>query len=439
MHQLAIALKKKGYIVTGSDDEIFEPAQSNLEKQGLLPASIGWHPESIHSGLDAIILGMHAKSDNPELQKAEKLGLKIYSFPEYLYEESREKTRVVVGGSHGKTTTTAMIMHVLRQAGKDFDYLVGARLDGFSQSVNITNAPIIICEGDEYPASTIEKRPKFHFLFPHIAIITGIAWDHINVFPTFDFYLEQFRIFIDKIEPGGVLIYNQTDPVLKKLVEQHPSGVRRIGYSIPKHQVSNGTTVITLEGNDGLLKVFGDHNLLNLQAAFLVCRELGLDTSVFLNGISSFSGAAKRLELLAKNDNTHVYRDFAHAPSKVKATIEAVKRQFPGRKLIAVLELHTFSSLSEQFMTEYRGVMDPADQVVVFYSRHALELKRLPPLSAEKVAAGFGKKGLVVINEKEELLAWLNQQSYENANLLLMSSGNYDGLNMTTFTNQITH
>ena len=438
MHQLAIALKKKGYIVTGSDDEIFEPARGNLEQEGLLPDTMGWDPERIHKELDSIILGMHAKADNPELKRASALGLPIYSFPEYIYQESKEKTRVVIGGSHGKTTTTSMVMNVLKATGKDFDYLVGARLEGFPQSVNITDAPVIVCEGDEYPASALEKRPKFHFLFPHIAILTGIAWDHINVFPTWEIYLEQFRIFIDKIEPGGVLIYNMTDPVLKKLVEEHSAPVRRVPYDIPFHTIENGITVVTLEGQSAALKVFGEHNLLNLQAAFLACKELGIDAAAFMRGISSFGGAAKRLELLAGNDQVNVYRDFAHAPSKVKATMEAVKRQFPGRQLIAVLELHTYSSLNEQFLTEYRGALEQADKAVVFYSRHALELKRLPELPKDKVAAGFGKAGLMVINEKEELLAWLTQQSYKNVNLLLMSSGNYDGLDIVTFASQIT-
>ncbi len=438
MHQLAIALSKKGYEVTGSDDEIFEPARSNLEEQGLLPPAEGWYPEKIHAGLDAVILGMHAKSDNPELLKSNELGIEIYSFPEYIYQASKEKTRVVVGGSHGKTTTTSMIMHVLKSAGTPFDWMVGARLEGFSQSVNITNAPVIVCEGDEYPASAIEKRPKFHFLFPHIAVITGIAWDHINVFPTFEIYLEQFRIFIDKIEPGGLLIYNETDPVLKKLVEEHPSNVSRTGYGIPSHRIENGTTVVTLEGQSGKLKVFGDHNLLNLQAAYLVCKELGINTSDFVEGMASFTGAAKRLELLGMNGHSNVYRDFAHAPSKVRASMEAVKRQFPGRRLIAVLELHTYSSLNEAFLSEYKGTMDPADLAIVFYSRHALELKRLPPLPIEKVKAGFASPGLIVINEKEELLDLLTQQSYENVNLLLMSSGNYDGLDMPLFAKQIT-
>jgi UDP-N-acetylmuramate: L-alanyl-gamma-D-glutamyl-meso-diaminopimelate ligase len=437
MHQLAIALKRKGYVVTGSDDEIFEPAKSNLQKEGILPEKDGWYPEKIASDIDAVILGMHAREDNPELQKAKSLNLSIHSFPEYIYEESRNKKRIVVGGSHGKTTTTSMIMHVLKNSGKAFDYLVGAKLEGFDQSVAITDAPLIVCEGDEYPASVIEKRPKFHFLFPHVAIITGIAWDHINVFPTFDFYLEQFKIFIDKIEPGGVLIYNETDEVLKKLVAEHPSTVRKIAYAIPEHTIDNGQTKATIDNQTATLNVFGNHNLLNLHAAYFACKEVGVTTEDFLKTIATFTGASKRLELLAKNDGTNVYRDFAHAPSKAKATIEAVKQQFPNRKLIAVFELHTFSSLNEKFMSEYKGAMDKADEAVVFYSNHALELKRMPPLDPAVVEQGFDKKGLVVINDKNKLQEWLKKQDYKNANLLLMSSGNYDGLDILTFAKEI--
>ena len=440
MHQLALALNRKGYTVTGSDDEIFEPARSNLANAGLLPEATGWFPEKITPAIDAIILGMHAKGDNPELERARELGLKIYSFPEYIYQESQQKTRVVVGGSHGKTTTTSMIMHVLKHAGKAFDYLVGARLEGFDQSVNITNAPVIVCEGDEYPASVLEKRPKFHFLFPHIAILTGIAWDHINVFPTFDFYLEQFVIFINKIEPGGVLIYNDTDPVLKKLVEDNRrKDIRYQPYDVPSHSIEKGITTVSIGKHTGTLQVFGDHNLMNLYAAWYACRELGIDEAVFVQAIATFTGAAKRLELLARNERTIVYRDFAHAPSKVKATIEAVKQQYPERTLIAVLELHTYSSLNEQFMKEYSGAMDKADAAAVFYSGHALELKRMPPLPKEKVVEGFGKKDLAVLNQKEELVQWLQSQSYQNANLLLMSSGNYDGIDMLTFAKKVTN
>ena len=438
MHQLAVALHRKGYQVTGSDEEIFEPARGNLQQEGLLPSELGWHPERLHAGLDAVILGMHAKGDNPELQRAQGLGLAIYSFPEYIYQESREKTRVVIGGSHGKTTTTSMVMTALRGAGREFDYLVGARLEGFGQSVNITRAPVIVCEGDEYPASALEKRPKFHFLFPHIAVLTGIAWDHINVFPTFEIYLEQFRIFLDKIEPGGVLIYNQTDAVLAKLVAEHRGTFRRIGYEVPVHRIENGVTFVTLEGQTGALKVFGEHNLLNLHAAWLVTKELGLDAASFLKGMAGFSGAAKRLELLASSFTMSVYRDFAHAPSKVNATIHAVKAQFPQRRLIAVLELHTYSSLNEQFLTEYQGSLDDADFAAVYFSPNALELKRLPPLSEEKIKAGFGDKELEVLHKKEDLADWLLKQSYKNANLLLMSSGNYDGLDIQAVIDQIT-
>jgi UDP-N-acetylmuramate: L-alanyl-gamma-D-glutamyl-meso-diaminopimelate ligase len=432
MHQLAIALKKKGYEVTGSDDEIFEPAKSNLAKENILPGDIGWHPEKINTDIIAVILGMHAKDDNPELQKAKELGLKIYSFPEYIFQESKEKIRVAVGGSHGKTSTTSMIMHVLKNAAKEFDYLVGARLEGFDQSVNITNAPIIVCEADEYPASVIEKRPKFHFLFPHIAVLTGIAWDHINVFPTFDFYLEQFKIFISKIEKKGILIYNDSDEVLLKLVEETKrSDIRYEPYRLPTFFIHEGKTEVIIEGVKSMpLKVFGNHNLLNLHAAWLVCKELGVGAPTFIQAITTFAGAAKRLEIISETETCNIYRDFAHAPSKVKATIQAVKQQFPNRKLIAAIELHTFSSLNENFMSEYKGAVDDADEVAVFYSSHALQLKRMPELKKEKVKDGFAKNNLAVITNKEELTEWLQKHDYKNANLLLMSSGNYDGLDI---------
>lgn len=439
MHQLAIALHKKGYQVTGTDDEIFEPAQTNLANEGLLPTQIGWQPNLITSEIESIILGMHAKADNPELLRAHELGLKIYSFPEYIYQESREKKRVVVGGSHGKTTTTSMIMHVLKHLYKDFDYLVGAKVEGFDQSVNITHSPVIICEGDEYPASAIERKPKFHFLFPHVAILTGIAWDHINVFPSFDFYLGQFVIFIQKIEKDGLLIYNVSDPVLKQLVEENKrEDIRYQPYSVPENTIQDGKTSVTIDGVTGFLQVFGNHNLMNLLAAYYACKELGVSATEFIPAIASFKGASKRLELLASNSSTNVYRDFAHAPSKVKATIEALKQQYPGRKLIGILELHTYSSLNEQFMPEYRGAMDKADIGVVFYSKHALELKRMPSLPVSKVLEGFGKQGLLVMNDKEALWQWLQSQAYQNANIVLMSSGNYDGLDMLTFAKQIT-
>ena len=428
MHQLAIALKNKGYDVTGSDDEIFEPALSNLKKEEIAPSKMGWDPEIIITDIDAVILGMHAKDDNPELIKARKLHLPIFSFPEYIYKESEHKKRVAVGGSHGKTSTTAMVMHVLKHCKIDFDYLVGARLEGFEQSVKITNAPLIVCEADEYPASVIEKRPKFHFLFPHIAVITGIAWDHINVFPTFDFYLEQFKIFIEKIEADGVLIYNGTDDVLVKLViENKRPDINYISYGLPSYFIENGVTSVMIGSKKTDLEIFGNHNLLNLQASYYVCKQLGLSDDSFSDAIKSFKGAAKRLELLESNKEFNIYRDFAHAPSKVMASVNAVKQQFPRRKLIAILELHTFSSLNEKFIHEYAGAMDNADEAIVFYSKHALELKRMPPLDSKIIDGGFKKPGLKIINDREKLEKELTAIAKHNINFLFMSSGNYEG------------
>jgi len=431
MHQLAIALKHKGYLVSGSDDEIFEPALSNLREENILPPKLGWFPENITNEIDVIILGMHAKQDNPELLKASELGLKIYSFPEYIYQESLSKIRVAIGGSHGKTTTTSMIMHVLQFAKVDFDYLVGARLPGFEQSVKITEAPIIVCEADEYPASTIEKRPKFHFLFPHIAVITGIAWDHINVFPTFDFYLEQFTIFINKIESDGVLIYNETDEVLQKLIERNSrKDLRYVGYHLPTFFIEDGITNVKIEDKNIPLNIFGNHNLLNLQAAYQVCKELKIDGVTFAKAISKFAGAAKRLELIANENTRNVYRDFAHAPSKVTASINAVRQQFPQRRLVAILELHTFSSLNADFMNEYENSMENADVAIVFYSNHALELKRMKPLEPQSVINGFKKENLEVINDKNSLIERLKNETPGNTNFLFMSSGNYDGMDI---------
>lgn len=438
MHQLAIALKKKGYKVTGSDDEIFEPAKSNLEKEGILPAETGWFPEKVCSSLDVVILGMHAKDDNPELLRARELGLKIYSFPEYIYQESKSKKRVAIGGSHGKTSVTAMLMHVLKNCLSSFDYLVGARLKGFDQSVNITDAPVIVCEADEYPASAIERRPKFHFLYPHIAVLTGIAWDHINVFPSFDNYLEQFRIFIGTISPNGILIYNESDEVLHKLVEKtRRQDIRYQAYALPVNTVKDGITSIELDGKTTELKVFGEHNLMNINAAFYVCKELGITTKEFIKSIASFAGAAKRLELLESNESTSIYRDFAHAPSKVKATIDAVKQQFPNRRLIAVLELHTYSSLNANFMSQYRNAMQSADEAVVFYSRHTLELKRMPPLDASVIEKGFDKEGLKIMTNRQELEDYLHRQDYAGTNLLLMSSGDYEGVDVALLAKEL--
>lgn len=431
MHQLAIALHKKGDEVSGSDDDIFEPAASNLKAAGLFPEQFGWFPEKITNDTQAVILGMHARNDNPELIKALELKIPVYSFPEFIYQKSLVKNRVAIGGSHGKTTITSMIMHVLKTAGKDFDYLVGARLEGFENSVKITDAPLIICEADEYPASVVEKRPKFHFLFPHIAVLSGIAWDHINVFPTFENYCEQFKIFIDKIESGGVLIYNSQDEVLRTMVEGTTrDDVRFVPYSIPGHTVREGITYLIKESQQAPLRVFGNHNLSNIESAFLVCNELGINTTIFLDAISTFKGAAKRLEVIFERNNMNVYRDFAHAPSKVRASTAAVRAQFPERKLVAVLELHTYSSLNENFLNEYHTALNDADVAIVFYSRHALEIKRMPFLNPERVKAGFAKENLIIATDKNELKSALKEIGINNTNFLFMSSGNYDGLDL---------
>jgi len=432
MHQLAIALHRKGYRVTGSDDEIFEPALGNLAKAGILPAAMGWDAARITPGLDAVILGMHARADNPELLRAQELGLPIYSFPEYIYQESRQKNRVVIGGSHGKTTITAMIMHVLKAQQQPFDYLVGARLEGFEQSVNITGAPLIVCEGDEYPASVVEKRPKFHFLHPHIAVISGIAWDHINVFPTYDIYLEQFAIFIRQMQAGHTLIYNSADEALGRLVNAEGRHLKLVPYNLPIHMIREGVTRVFFDEGYADLQVFGEHNLLNMHAARLVCNELGIGDEAFLQAIASFKGAARRLELVGRNAHCAIYRDFAHAPSKVKATIQALQHQYPERRLIAVLELHTYSSLNAGFMNQYQGAMAGADVAAVFYSRHALEIKRMPDLQPEQVKTGFGRADLQVLNTRAQLERFLDAQDYSNANLLMMTSGDYEGMDVNS-------
>ncbi len=431
MHNLAIALHYKGYRVTGSDDEIFDPAKGRLQKLGLMPEIIGWNIEKIHTGLDAVILGMHAKADNPELLRAKELGLKIYSYPEYLYEQAKDKIRVVIGGSHGKTTITAMILHVLKQAGIETDYMVGAQLEGFDVMVRLTkDAPFMVFEGDEYLTSALDRRPKFHVYQPNIALISGIAWDHVNVFPTFDNYVEQFRIFAGMVPDGGSLIYCAEDENVVAASGSAKDSVTKIPYSCPDYQIRDGLTMLNYKGNFIPMKIFGHHNMLNLEGARYVCEAMGVDTPTFYNAISTFSGASKRLELVVKKESFSVFKDFAHSPSKLQATINAVKEQFPDRELIACMELHTYSSLNLQFLDEYRHTMNKADVAVVFYSRHALELKRLPYFTTDDVGKAFGRYDIQVFNEKDKLKEFLISREWKNINLLMMSSGNFDGLDL---------
>ena len=438
MHNLAIALHNKGYMVSGSDDEIFEPSKSRLEKLGLLPSSEGWDASNITDKLDAVILGMHAKADNPELLRAKELGLKIFSYPEYLYEQARNKKRVVIGGSHGKTTITAMILHVLKIAGIDCDYMVGAQLEGFDVMVRLTEkARIMIFEGDEYLTSPIDKRPKFHLYKPDVALLSGVAWDHINVFPTFDNYLEQFREFIRLITPRGTLIYCADDLDLLGICDEVRSDVKLIPYSAPEYFVSDGLSSLIDAGKVYPLRIFGRHNLMNLNGARWICRELGVKDEVFLAAIMSFKGASKRLELVAGNESAAVYKDFAHAPSKVKASLHAVREQYPGKKILACLELHTYSSLSKEFLPHYNRSLDEADFPIVYFNPHAIRLKRLPPITIEQVKEGFGNPALEVFTDSKELEARLLGMDRENLAVLLMSSGNYDGMDLARLAKQI--
>jgi len=436
MHNLAIALHKKGFTVTGSDDVLFEPSKSRLEKYGLLPVKMGWDDVNITPDLDAVILGMHAFKDNIELLKAQQLNLKIYSYPEYIYEQTKDKLRVVIGGSHGKTTITSMILHVLNYYKRDFDYLVGAQLAGFETMVKVTDsAPIIIIEGDEYLASPIDRRPKFHLYKANLAVISGIAWDHINVFPTFEEYIKQFEIFVDTIESGGKLIYCKMDEELIKLVGKSKSQIEKIGYGIADHKVVNGVTYLLPE--ETALEIFGDHNLMNLSAAKEICLQLGISSTEFVQAIHSFKGASKRLELLSSIGQTNVYKDFAHSPSKLKATIEAVKSQFGDRKLVACMELHTFSSLDKNFLQQYENTMTNADIAIVYIDENTFKQKKVTPFSAIDVQTAFKNANLHFFNSSFKFENYLLNINFKNTNLLLMSSGNFGGIDLVKLAQEL--
>ncbi len=431
MHNLALTLHEKGDKITGSDDEIFEPSKSRLAAKGLLPEAFGWFPEKITNDIGAIVLGMHAKTDNPELIKAQKLGLKIYSYPEFLYEQSKNKTRVVIGGSHGKTTITSMILHVMDYHEINVDYMVGAQLEGFDRMVHLTDKnEFMIIEGDEYLSSPIDRRPKFHLYKANIALLSGIAWDHMNVFPTFDNYVDQFRIFIDTMVPGGILVYNEEDEIVNTITNEATNSIKKEAYKTPEYTIENGQ--VFLESSEGKipLQVFGKHNLQNLVGAKLICQSMGLSEEEFFEAISSFSGASKRLEKLAEGKNSIIFKDFAHSPSKVKATTNAVKEQFADKKVLACLELHTYSSLNADFLGLYKNALDAADKAVVFYSPHAVQMKKLKPISKEQIAQAFQRDDLIIYTDPKEFKDFLFAQNLNNTALLFMSSGNYGGLDL---------
>ncbi|HRT13916.1 MAG TPA: Mur ligase family protein [Bacteroidales bacterium] len=437
MHNLAIALHLKGYHVTGSDDEIFDPARSKLAKYGLLPSEIGWFPQKIDSSIDAIILGMHARADNPELLEAQALNLKIYSYPEFLYEQSKDKIRIVVGGSHGKTSITAMIIHVLQKLNVACDYMVGAQLAGFEVMVKLSDeAPIIVIEGDEYLTSPLDLRPKFHVYRPTIGIISGIAWDHINVFPTFQKYIEQFEIFAKMIPDDGKLIYCAEDPIVKQVANKIDSSLT-IPYSLPAYFIEKGVTFLQTEFGNIPLKIFGKHNLLNLQAAKLACEAVNVSEEDFYRAIQSFKGASKRLELIAENEWSVVYKDFAHSPSKLKATVEAVKEQYSDFEIVACMELHTFSSLTEGFLGQYEGCMDAATIGIIFFDPHAIKHKKLAAISESMIINAFKNEDLFVFSNSEEMKNKLLSLKGKNRLFLLMSSGNFGGINIDEFAKQL--
>ena len=436
MHNLAIALKVKKYHITGSDDIINDPSKSRLKSYELYPNDLGWFEDRITNDIDAIVLGMHARADNPELLKAKELNLKIFSYPEFIYEQSKLKTRVVIGGSHGKTTITSMILHVMNFYDKEVDYMVGAQLEGFDVMVKLTEKnDFIVLEGDEYLSSPIDRRPKFHLYKPNIALISGISWDHINVFPTYEVYKKQFDIFVESIVEGGSITYNSEDIDTNEIVNNTSRSIRKFQYSTPDFSIKNGVTYLhTIEG-ELPLEIFGKHNLSNLMGAKWICQQMGVDEDDFYQAITSFKGASNRLEKVFSNKNSHIYKDFAHSPSKVKATVNAVKNQFEKHKLIACFELHTFSSLNSEFINEYKDTLNRADTAIVYFSKATLESKKIQEIDLKDIHTAFNKIDLLVFDDPLKLKEYLFSVNYNNSVLLMMSSGNFGNFNFNELQN----
>lgn len=435
MHNIALELNDKGVNVTGSDDIIFDPSKTRLNNVGILPKTLGWFPEKIHNNLDAIILGMHARIDNPELIKAKKIGLPIYSYPEYIYKESIRKKRIVIGGSHGKTSITSMILYVLKNYNIDTDYIVGAKISGFNKMVRLTSeSKIIILEGDEYLSSAIDRRPKFHLYKPHIAVISGISWDHINVFPSFENYIEQFRIFKNTIKE--LLVYYKDDEILHNIATEKES-CKLAPYGTPNNRIENGITYLRNKKKDFPLKIFGEHNLQNINAARLVCNEIGISDYKFYKAITNFKGADNRLEILAKNKKSSIYKDFAHSPSKLKATTSAVKKQFSNRELISCMELYTFSSLTKGFLKEYKNSMNDSDIAIVYFNQETLLNKKLPLIKKQDIIESFGRKDLIVFTNSTRLIKYLESINWEYKNLLMMTSGNFGDIKLQKIINKL--
>ncbi|MGF7219217.1 UDP-N-acetylmuramate: L-alanyl-gamma-D-glutamyl-meso-diaminopimelate ligase [Spirosoma lacussanchae] len=439
MHNLALALHQQGYIVTGSDDEIYEPSRSRLQQQGLLPATIGWFPEKIHAELEAVIVGMHARKDNPELVRAQELGLPIFSYPEYIYQQSKQKQRVVIAGSHGKTTITSIVMHVLKYHNRQFDYLVGAQLNGFETMAKLSaDAPLIVIEGDEYASSPVDSQPKFLHYHPHIALISGIAWDHVNLYPTWELYVDQFEMLAEAMPKGGILIFDESDDMLDVIGQKERADVNEIPYQAHPHTIVDGATfLITRQSKQIPVQIFGEHNMRNLSGALTVLDQIGITDDQFYEAISSFKGAAHRLEKVAQNGTRIVFRDFAHSPSKVEATTEAVKQQFPSKRLLAAFELHTYSSLNKTFLSQYKGSLDSADTAVVYFDVNTFAIKQLSPISPDDVKIAFERPDLTVLTDPADLEAYLSSQRDKADAFLFMSSGTFGGVNLETLSDQL--
>jgi len=433
MHNLSIALHLAGHQITGSDDEIYNPAKDRLSAYGLLPQP-GWFPEKLSQDLDLVIIGMHAKKDNPELLRAQELQLKLVSYPEFIAIHAEHKKRIVIAGSHGKTTTTSMVMHALKTLQADYDYLVGAPLEGFEHMIRLSAAPAMVIEGDEYLSSPIDLVPKILHYHPHITVITGIAWDHINVFPTEHGYQQVFKNYLDTLAPGTQVYYFSEDAALRAMVESYKdSSLDFQPYTAYPH-TRNGTAYLIYNQQEYPLEIFGLHNLQNIQAAINVCKALGYPEAAVLKALSGFKGAAKRLQPLFLSDRKKVYLDFAHAPSKVRATVSAIRQQYTGFKLITILELHTFSSLNKTFIPQYQNALDPADEAVVFYNKHTLEIKRMPDLDKTEIKNDFGRNDLFIFTQNKELEEYLDT---ENSIVLFMSSGTFNGVNIKDWANRL--
>ena len=438
MHNLALALQFNGFEISGSDDTIFEPSKSRLAEAGLLPELMRWYPEKITDDLDGIILGMHAKEDNPELLRAMELRIRIYSYPEFLFEQTKNKTRVVIAGSHGKTTITSMVLHVLNYWEKEVDYMIGAQLEGFDTMVHLTEEnDFMLIEGDEYLSSPIDRRPKFLWYKPHVTLISGIAWDHINVFPTEENYIEQFETYIDSIMPGGVLVYNESDSVLERITEASQNTIRKESYRLPEYFIDAGVTYLKTDEGDLPLEVFGEHNLSNIAGAKWICQLMGVDEDDFLEAITSFKGASKRLEKIGDNGSSFLFKDFAHAPSKVKATSEAVAQQYDKHHKVYCLELHTYSSLNPAFIGQYKNVLNGADEAVVFYDPEALKVKNRSLLSEEEIKTAFGSENLIVYSNLKAFQEFIFEHQWNKSILLMMSSGNYGGIDWDTLKERV--